>query len=254
MVALFTRGRSTFAQLGQYTSVAPRYLRNALSVLIQQNLLFHSPDADSKTTYEVNADACYSIVRFGKILQVIEDQHGVAERDLVQTLLLLGFASVADLTHAYRSRQPRTNGTNGTNGHSNGVHEAPSGLIESDDQLHSILAHLIQAEIIEAVHPTSFRNPTDVFREIERDLTQAAPGEKASTKIRTESADAIAERFKKFRDERKNLKRELDLTRGKGTKRRKLQNGSSSTHGNDLPQIRVSQGVPRPLYHSLISA
>lgn len=235
LVALFTKGRSTLVQLGHYTSVAPRYLRNALSVLIQQNLLYHSPDADGKTTYEVNAAACYEIVRFGKILQVVETQYGTAERDLVQTLLMLGFASVADLTQAYRSRQPQTNGTNG---HTNGSHESASGLIESDDQLQLVLVRLIQAQVVETVHPSSFRNPQEVFREIEKELTQAAPGEKSSTKIRSEQQDNIAERFKKYRDEPKSLKRELDLM-GTAPKRRKLQNGYAKSFDEHVPQIRV---------------
>lgn len=190
-------------------------------MLIQQNLVYHSTDFDSKVTlYEVNANASYNIVRFGKILEVIENQHGTAERDLVQTLMLLGFARVADLTQAFQSRTPKANG------HANGTSEA-SGLIESVGQLNSTLARLIQADIVETVHTESFRNPVEVHRTIVTELTKAAPGEKTS-KITSEQESQISDRFRTFRDKGKGLKRQLDQTRGPVPKRRKLQNGNGN--------------------------
>lgn len=221
--ALFTKGRSTITQLAQYTSVTPRYLRNGLSVLIQQNLVYHSTDSDSKaTSYEANANASYNIVRFGKILEVIESQYGTTERDLVQTLMLLGFARVADLAQAFQSRTPKANGhVNSTSDDANG------GLIESVNQLNDTLARLIQAEIVETVHAESFRNPVEVHRTIVTELTKAAPGEKVS-KITSEQEAQISERFKTFRDKGKSLKRQLDQTRGPMTKRRKLQSGHAN--------------------------
>ncbi|KAK9440503.1 DNA-directed RNA polymerase III subunit rpc3 [Metarhizium brunneum] len=221
LVALFTKGRCTLSQLVQHVSLGPRHLRNGLGVLIQQNLLYHYTDPDTGgTSYEANSDACYNLVRSGKILEVINSQYGTAERDLVQTLMQLGYARVADLTHAFTSRAPKTNG------HTNGSHESSSGLIESKNHLNSALSRLIQAEILETVRPDSFRNPAEVYREIEADVTKTAPGEKAS-KNKIEQHMQIVERFKTFRDQNKALKRQLDQTSGPSTKRRRLQNGSS---------------------------
>ncbi|KAG5928188.1 hypothetical protein E4U42_001128 [Claviceps africana] len=220
LVALFAKGRCTVSQLVQQTSLSPRHLRNGLGVLIQQNLLYHHTDPDTNVThYEANSDACYNLVRSGKILDVINDRYGNAERDLVQTLMQLGYARIADLTHAFTSRAPKTNG------HTNGSHESSSGLIESKDHLNAALARLIQAEILETVRPESFRNPAEMFREITADVTQTAPGEKAS-KNKVETHMQIVERYKNFRDQSKALKRQLDLTAGPNTKRRRLQNGS----------------------------
>ncbi|KAG5980849.1 hypothetical protein E4U55_003561 [Claviceps digitariae] len=220
LVALFAKGRCTISQLVQQTSLSPRHLRNGLGVLIQQNLLYHHTDPDTKVTnYEANPDACYNLVRSGKILDVINDRYGNAERDLVQTLMQLGYARIADLAHAFTSRAPKANG------HTNGSYESSSDLIESSDHLNAALARLIQAEILETVRPESFRNPAEMFREITADITQTAPGEKAS-KNKIEMHVQIVERYKTFRDQSKALKRQLDQISGPNTKRRKLQNGS----------------------------
>lgn len=220
LAALFTKGRSTIAQLAQYTSLPPRYLRNGLSVLIQQNLLYHNTDSDSRgTNYEANPDACYSLVRVGKILEAIESQYGTAERDLVQTLLQLGFARIADLTQAFKGRAPKANGH-----HTNGSSDA-SGLIDSESHLHAVLGRLIQAEIIETMRADSFRNPREVHREIEQEMTRTAPGEK-TTKITGEQQGQIIAKYRTFKEQGKSLKRQLDITRGSTGKRRKLQNGT----------------------------
>lgn len=220
LVALFTKGRCTISQLVQQTSLGPRHLRNGLGVLIQQSLLYHYTDPDAGvTSYEANSDACYNLVRSGKILEVIDDRYGTAERDLVQTLMQLGYARIADLTHAFTSRAPKTNG------HTSGSHESSSGRIESKDHLNAALARLLQAEILETVRPESFRNPADVYGEIVADVTKIAPGEKAS-KNKIEMHMQIVEKYKTFRDQSRALKRQLDQSFGPNTKRRRLQNGS----------------------------
>ncbi|KJZ71129.1 hypothetical protein HIM_09483 [Hirsutella minnesotensis 3608] len=236
LVALFTKGRSSVAQLGHNTSLNVRHLRNGLGVLIQQNLVFHHTDPDSRaTSYEANSDACYNLVRSGKILEVIHSQYGAAERELVQYLLFLGCARVADLAHAFGSRAPTTNG------HTNGILKTGSGLIESEQHLHSVLARLIQDDIVETVRPDSLRNPAEVYREIEAEVTKTAPGEKAS-KNKIDQHVEVVERFKTFRDQGRILKRQLDQSNGPTTKRRKLQNGSA--HGHDSIEYDLSRLNP----------
>ncbi|KFA61126.1 hypothetical protein S40285_02192 [Stachybotrys chlorohalonatus IBT 40285] len=220
LAALLTKGRSTAAQLVIHTSLGIRQIRHALGVLVQQNLLFHRTDPDSRiTSYEANTNACYNLLRFGRILEVVESQYGSLERELVQTLMGLGHAKVHDLSQAFESRNTDTSGG------LNGTHDASSGRIESEAQLSLVLARLIQAEIVETVRPDSFRNPSDVLHEIERDVMATGPGEK-STKNKAEHQRQIMERYRQFCDQKTILKRQLDAGRGP-VKRRKLENGHS---------------------------
>lgn len=226
LIALLTKGRSTITQLTQHTALTPRHLRNGIAVLIQQNLLYHSTNTDTNTTsYDANPDAAYNLVRSGKILAIIEEQYGNAERELVQTLMLLGHARIADLSQAFGSRAPKTNG------HTNGDHESHNGPIESESHLNSVLGRLIRAEIIETVRPEGFQNPSDVYRDIEDEATKTRPGEKLA-KNKGEVQRQIMEKFREFRDQSKILKRQLDQTGGFAPKRRKLSNGAAENgHG-----------------------
>lgn len=238
LIALLTKGRLTVAQVGQHTSLGARHVRNGLGVLIQQNILYHHSGRDSSaTTYEANHDACYNLLRTGKILQVIESQYGNAERDLVQTLLLLGHAKISDLTQAFESRNPKPK----VNGHTNGSHVSPTGLIQSENHLMTVLAHLVQDEIIETVLPESLRNPLDVYHEIVADVTHTGPGEK-STKNKVEQLRQVHENFRIFLDHKRLLKRQLDQAEAaQPGKRRKLQNGNhNGTNGmDDAPELDV---------------
>ncbi|KAF5027550.1 hypothetical protein F66182_292 [Fusarium sp. NRRL 66182] len=231
-------GRSTIAQLIQYTSLTPRYLRNGLAVLVQQTLLYHHTDPNTDvTSYQPNADACYNLVRSGKILDMIEKQYGTAERELTQTLMLLGHARIADLSQAFGSRAPKING------HTNGDHVSHDGLIESENHLNSVLVRLVRSEIIETVRPESFRNPKDMYREIEDDVAKPRPGEKV-TKGKLEAQREIIERSRAFRDQPKLLKRQLDQSGGPLSKRRKLANGTSHNgHANGYDAPRLNPNV-----------
>lgn len=173
---------------------------------------------------------------------MIDSQYGTAERDLVQTLLLLGYARIAELTHAYQSRAPTSNGH--ANGH--GANGPSSGLIGSEAELHNVLSHLIRCEIIETVRPQSFRNPNDVYHEIEADVTKTAPGEKA-TKTKLDQQRQIMEQYRSFRDQPTALKRQLDQFGGPVTKRRKLEGGSGEDDramDYDIPPLNVSMLSP----------
>jgi len=235
LITLLNKGRCTIPQLAQYTSLTTRQLRHGLAVLFQQNLLYTRIDPETKitTTYDANPFACYSLVRSGKILEIIEKQFGSAECELVQTLLQLGHARVNDLNQAFGSRDSYTNGrTNGSQGH-------PNGLISSGDDLLLVLGRLIQADIVETVRPESFRNPVDIFHDIRQDVTKTAPGEK-STKTKTEQQEQILSRWRTFREQGKTIKRQLDQTRDSSAKRRKLHNGRATNGGMDeetVPQL-----------------
>ena len=231
---MLTKGRSSVPQLGQHTSLNPRQLRHGLAVLFQQNLLYTRTDPDTKiTTYDANPDACYNLIRSGKILEAVEKQYGPSERELVQTLLQLGHARIHDLSQAFASRNPQINGE------ANGTHHG--GPISSVNDLLVALGRLIQADIIETVRPESFRNPVDVFHDIRQDVTKTAPGEKL-TKTKTEQHEQILNRWRTYRDQGKSLKRQLDQTRGSSAKRRKLYNGRAANgdlEDETIPQLSV---------------
>lgn len=108
----------------------------------------------------------------------------------------------------------------------NGTNESP-GLIGSPRQLHATLARVIQIGFVETVRPDSFRNPIDVYHEIEQDVTKTNPGEKASKRDRADQLQVIRERFRSFREQGRGLKRQLDRNRGTVSKRRKLGNGKA---------------------------
>ena len=205
---------------------------------MQQNLLYFHTSTDSRVTnYETNYVACYNLIRYGKILEIIDSQYGAAERDLVQTLMLLGHAKIADLNQAFESRTPKVNG------HSNGLHAPSLHLIDSEGSLHSVLARLIQAEIIETVRPDSFRNPAEVYHEIKAEVTKVAPGEKPSSKNKVDQQRVITERFRTFKEQSRLLKRQIDQNEGPVTKKRKLGNGvQQNGHHDDyeVSQLNVS--------------
>ena len=203
-------------------------------MLVQQNLVYHHTDADTTiTSYEANPDGCYNLVRSGKILDVIESRYGPAERELVQTLMLLGHARVADLAQAFSARGPKVNG------HVNG---SESERITSQSQFHHTLARLVQAEIVEPMRPESFRKPADVYQEIKEDVTKTLPGEK-STKKKDQQLEEMQERYRVYRDQPKMLKRKLDQEHGPAGKRRKLANGHgthrTSTDDHDDLEVNV---------------
>ena len=200
-----------------------RNLRHGLGVLFQQNLLYARTDPDSNITrYEANPDACYNLIRSGKILEVIERKFGPSEKDLVQTLLMLGHARIHDLTQAFASRGPRAAG------YANGSHAESTGAIESGSQFQTVLARLIRADIIETVREDTFRNPADVHQEITQDITKTLAGERTAAKDKAEQEKKIAERYRVFRDKGQELKRWLDQSQGPVSKRRKLANGKAT--------------------------
>lgn len=225
----------------QYTSLTSRILRHGLGVLFQQNLLYARTDPDTKITkYEANPDACYNLIRSGKILEVVERKFGPSERDLVQTLLMLGHARIHDLTQAFTSRAPRNVGN------SNGSHKKSAGAIESGAQFQAVLARLIRAEIIETVREDTFRNPVDVHQDITQEITKTLVGERSSTKEKVEHDKKIAERYRVYQDKGRELKRWLDQSQGPINKRRRLANGKA-TNGNhdsddEAPDFNVRCG------------
>ena len=138
-----------------------RQIKYGLVILLQQHLIFHSGSDAPLTYYEIDWQNSYAIVRFGKVVKLVEDRFGKKAANVMSNLLALGHTRIADLKEAYfppetesdddsddgtangaGSKRKRTNGNhvNGTvrpselddakpdltNGHgkTNGVHKA----------------------------------------------------------------------------------------------------------------------------------
>ncbi|KAF3359455.1 hypothetical protein VDGD_04053 [Verticillium dahliae] len=239
---LLSKGRSTIPQLVRHTSLPPRQMRHGLAVLVQQNLLYHHAIAGSSVaSYEANPDACYNLVRSGKIIDMVGTEYGLAEQEVFQTIMQLGHARVSDLVQAF-GFHPDQNGANG--GHSSdGRRRAGatgSAHVQTLQDLHTTLGRLIIAELIDQVGPKTFRNIEDVYREIEEDALRGEPGEKLTAKHKEAQQETIISRCVAAREESKKLKRQLMQTMPFIAKRRKLTNG---VHSNGSVANGHDQGL-----------
>ncbi|KAL2759521.1 hypothetical protein ACRALDRAFT_1039309 [Sodiomyces alcalophilus JCM 7366] len=244
LAVLFSKGRLTLVQLVQHTSLPPREVRHGLAVLIQQNLLYHYSSRESPiTSYEANANACYNLVRSGRVVEMVGNEFGPAEQDVFKTLLQLGHARVSDLVQAFGYSQEGENGTNGQ--HINGggrTGAGPSRHIQSAEELYAILCRLVIGGVIDQVGPKTFRSPDDVLREIQEDTIKTATGEKTSAKAKAALQQLALQRFQTACDESQKLKRQLEHTVPFPAKRRKVTNGS---HVNGpLGGKRYSEALP----------
>lgn len=233
---LFSKGRSPIAGLITSTGLDPRQVRHGLAVLVQQGLAYTTPDSENKRAmYEANPDGCYNIMRAGKIVEMVGTEYGPAEQEVVQTIMQLGHAKVSDLAQAFASRDGAATNGKLTNGHTNGNARHPS------FDLHAILNRLVVDEIVDQVGPKTFRNPEDIYREIEEEVTKTNPGEKTTARNKELMQTEVAKRLREAREESKKLKRQLGRGVMFSTKRRKLANGAGkkSEWDDDVPELEV---------------
>ncbi|ROT43369.1 RNA polymerase III subunit RPC82 [Sodiomyces alkalinus F11] len=244
LTVLFGKGRLTHAQLVHHTSLPPREVRHGLAVLIQQNLLYHYSSRESPVTnYEANPDACYNLLRSGKVVEMVGNEYGPAEQEVVKTLLQLGHARVSDLVQAFGYSEGGENGTNGYHVNGGGRPGAsPSRHVQSAEELYIVLCRLIIGGVIDQVGPKTFRSPDDMLREIQDDTMKTATGEKTSAKAKAALQQVAMARFRTACDESQKLKRQLEHTVPFTAKRRRMANG---THSNgSLGGKRYSEAIP----------
>ncbi|CZT52971.1 related to DNA-directed RNA polymerase III chain RPC82 [Rhynchosporium secalis] len=169
---LLRRGRLTVRDLLKHTRLIPRNIKCGLAVLIQQGLVFHNRDSEGTTFYEANHDAAYGLARTGKIMEAVESRFGTFARDVMQNLFMLGHTSISDLAAVFESgsqlqTKPKVNGhatTNGVNGHDK-EHRTTG-------PLHTMLAHMLQAGMVEVVVESMLRSPTDLYSKIEKEVEE----------------------------------------------------------------------------------
>ena len=222
-------------------------MRHGLTVLIQHDLLYYSINEDTKvTTYEANVEACYNILRIGKILDLIGNLYGQAEQEVVRHLFSLGHVQIADLAQAFGAQGVSLLDTNpdrelddkmeANSDEAKSVETGP--IITSVFHLHEVIARLIQWDILEVVDAESFTNPEAVYSQIEQSYTKKASAVKTS-KGKEDLAREKAYELRAARDRGKALKRKLDSEAPvpvpvPDAKRRKLANGHANGHANGV--------------------
>ncbi|KAF2865674.1 RNA polymerase III subunit RPC82-domain-containing protein [Massariosphaeria phaeospora] len=151
-------GRQTLAAIARASYLSARQIRNGLSVLLQHNLVFHSPVGAPLVHYEIDWHYSYALVRQGSIAKFVEERFDKRASNVVANLLSLGPTRIGDLKEAYFPahdadsddesddgtangsplKKAKTNGVNGistkTNGDVNGDshtdHHATNGATE----------------------------------------------------------------------------------------------------------------------------
>ncbi|KAK4239203.1 hypothetical protein C8A03DRAFT_32759 [Achaetomium macrosporum] len=259
---LLSKGKSTLPQLALHTSMTPRQLRHGLAVLQQHNLLFYHLDAGAEfASYEANAEHAYNLVRIGKILEMIDSSFGAPAKDVMQNLLLSGQTRISDLVAAYQEKIEQANmaaalmgengevgsEANGVNGDSRPAKKAGP-FVKSTAHLNSIICRLVEAELIDVVHPKTFESPADILKVVEKEvMDKYFPAGVKGNKAKVELQQRIAEGLRKVRGESKSLKRKLEQN-GSAAKRRKLLAGLSGmtngVHDDDMdPSLDPKQVI-----------
>jgi len=157
-----------------HTSLAPRQIRHALAVLLQQHLAFWYTAYQGTTFYEANWTSAYALVRSGKLTKAVEDRLGPIAGELLTSLLLSGHARVADLAQAYSGDSHSTHIEPGNPRHvpngdlPNGKSKyLPNGQVSSAESFQPALTALVRAGLVATVHESHFRSEADNRAEAE---------------------------------------------------------------------------------------
>lgn len=240
------KGRSSVHQLTQYTSLTPRQLRHGLVVLLQNNLLYYHVDSGN-TIYTASPSGAYSLVRIGKILDMVGSIYGDEEKEVMQNVLHMGHTKIGDLREAYQAKfRPHPNGarqdppTVNGDAHDDDAEAAKrkadprTGLfVNSLEQLDAVLCKMLGAELLTVVTSHSFRSPEDAMKEIEDEIkTTHFPGGVRGAKGKEEYIKRLSRELREVREAPLSLKRKLQNDLGMN-KRRRLANGYGENGAHD---------------------
>lgn len=231
---LARRGRLSLQALARFTDLPTRHLKHSLVILIQQHLVLHySSEEEDITYYEANLAQAYALVRFGKIIKLVEDRYGESGAGIISNLLALGHARVDDLADAYgvygkkraRPNAPdhQPNGgvvSNGANADTSNMH------IQSLNQLHQQLNELLESGFIATVQEKHFMPQADIQNEADRMAAQRISGSAVrGTKKQAELNSAIRDIKRKWRGDE-------DDAAGRAVKRKRINGLFSHADGS----------------------
>ncbi|KAJ5442312.1 RNA polymerase III Rpc82 C -terminal [Penicillium cf. griseofulvum] len=212
--------RLTLPRLKFYARLSDRQLRHGLSAMIQHHLIYHFTSLDDGNTYyEANPQAAYSLVRSGKILQLVESRLGDYAAQVLETIMSLGHSSIAHLEtlpELQSKKQRIPNGVNSDETKAEGDGEiendsaAPNGdhaVSEKPARLHPTLKSLASHGYIHRLREAHFQSPNDNWLDASRIISSRPDVKLMKGK---QQAMEIEEKAKELVKERT----EGDLTRG----------------------------------------
>jgi DNA-directed RNA polymerase III subunit RPC3 len=217
--------------------------------MIQHHLVYHFTSLDDGNTYyEANPQAAYSLVRSGKILQLVDSRLGEYAAKVMEAIMFLGHTSIVHL-ETLPQLQPNQHLTNGINHdeiqpETNGEHAEEAGETNGNHavsqklaRLHPTLKSLASHGYIHRVREAHFQSPNDNWLDAHR-IVSSRPDIK-QMKGKQQQAE-IEEKAKNMVKERT----EGDLSRGlmfnglpQGVKRKfgssnNDQNGTNGVNGH----------------------
>ena len=156
-----------------------RLCRYALSVLIQQHLIFwHTSSLDEQTNYEANLLAAYNLMRIGKDVQMVESRFGPLEGQIVSKVIQLGHVKVSDLVHgcdlvdteAVSQKHPlkTTSSARSTKTAPSSDATPPIEPSHSPSELRQRIGSLLQYGLLSLVHESHFWSDADIETEVDK--------------------------------------------------------------------------------------
>jgi DNA-directed RNA polymerase III subunit RPC3 len=217
---LLQYGRQPLPKIVQNTRLQPGQVRHSLAVLIQHHLVYYYEAKEEGTTYyEADWRNAYSLVRAGKIIQLVEQRLGECAARVISVILDLGHVKVRDLltvpelllpTAKKRKQAAKTNGLNGGYMDGDNVDEGladeeeaglTNGMTDHQDSMHQLLQRTLH-QLASYGYIVNVRNahlviPADTRREATR-RAKAIESERGGHKTAKKLEDAIEENAKKW--------------------------------------------------------
>lgn len=217
--------------------------------MIQHHLIYHFTSLDDGNTYyEANPQAAYSLVRSGKILQLVEARLGQYAAKVLEAIMTLGHTSIAHLEtlpelQPNKEHIPNGSGPDESKAEANGEDkddaDAPNGdqaVVEKPARLHPTLKGLASHGYIHRVREAHFQSPNDNWLDASRIISsrpdvKQMKGKQQAAEIEEKAKDMVKERT------------EGDLSRGlmyngvpQGVKRKR-------DHANAEPDQHITNGT-----------
>lgn len=254
-------GRASFSALIHETRLPSRNLRNALAVLIQQQLCLWYTDEDGLTHYEAESSNAYALVQSGKIIKITEERCGEAAGILMFNLLELGHCKVGDLLCAYKGLVKEEPSTSGIDHHHvsgpaltdnivNFDHSLTraSGQIKSIAQVHLELHKLLSRGFVAPITPFHFKPHGDIQNEAriavqKEEFPDGITGIKKAARYEA----AVIRRMKKWRNRNNTVRPSQSTSKNLKRKRdeRDFESKHEKTNGNVTNGLNGFGGRPR---------
>ncbi|EKV12435.1 DNA directed RNA polymerase III subunit Rpc82, putative [Penicillium digitatum] len=212
--------RLTLPRLKFYARLSDRQLHHGLCAMIQHHLIYHFTSLDDGNTYyEANPQAAYSLVRSGKILQLVESRLGEYAAQVLEAIMMLGHSSIAHLEtlpELQSKRQRIPNGIShdeikpeeeGEDAEDSAATNGDHAVSEKPVRLHPTLKSLASHGYIHRLREAHFQSPNDNWLDASRII-----GSRPDVKLMKgkQQAAEIEEKAKEMVKERT----EGDLSRG----------------------------------------